>query len=70
MERALSRARREAVRLGSPRVGTEHLLLGMLAGRFYGLGRASAVAEMLARKYKVTYRDVRRLLRERTMADA
>ncbi|RMF61227.1 MAG: ATP-dependent Clp protease ATP-binding subunit, partial [Bacteroidetes bacterium] len=33
VERALSRARREAVRLGSPRVGTEHLLLGMLAGR-------------------------------------
>ena len=65
MDRATQQAGKEASRLNSPLVGTEHLLLGLLAKRLGGLGSASAVSDMLSSEYGVTYRKVRQAVKER-----
>ncbi len=69
-ERALSQAFKVASRLGSERVGTEHLLLGLLARRLGGLGPSSAVAELLSGQCGVTYRKVRKSVKERGVGAA
>ena len=65
VDRATQQAAKEASELGSPLVGTEHLLLGILAKRLGGFGSANAVAEVLSSEYGVTYRKVRPAVKER-----
>ena len=65
VDRATQQASKEASRSGSALVGTEHLLLGILAKRFGGFGSANAVAEVLSSEYGVTYRNVHQAVKKR-----
>lgn len=63
-ECAVSQMNKEASRLGSEKVGTEHLLLGLLKRKLGGLTSPSAVAELLSKQFGITHRKVRRLVKK------